>query len=206
MSKRIIINVGRQLGSGGREIGEKLAKRFNATYYDKELVVAAARESGLDESMITRVDEKKSLFQSLFSMGASLVGGAEFYGRHLGEDTVFKIVSDVIRNAAEQGSCVFVGRCADYVLRDNPDCLNVFISADMEDRISRLSEKFGVDRAKARSMAESMDENRASFYNFYSNNRWGEASTYHLCMNSSVLGIDGTVDFIASFAEKRFSL
>ena len=119
---------------------------------------------------------------------------------------MFKIVSDVIRNAAEQGSCVFVGRCADYVLRDNPDCLNVFISADMEDRVSRLSEKFGVDRAKARSMAESMDENRASFYNFYSNNRWGEASTSHLCLNSSVLGIDGTVDFIASFAEKRFSL
>lgn len=206
MADKIIINIGRQLGSGGREIGEKLAKRFDAHYYDKALVAEAARESGLDENAILRSDERKSLFQSLFSMGASVVCGAEFYGRHFGEDAVFQIVSDVIRRAAERESCVFVGRCADYVLRDNPACINVFVSADMDDRVKRLSSKFGVDADKARQMAEQMDEKRASFYNFYSNNRWGEASTYHLCVNSSVLGIDGTVDFIASFVEKRNSL
>jgi cytidylate kinase len=125
---------------------------------------------------------------------------------YLNNETLFKIQSDVIHKLAEKESCLFVGRCADYVLSGNTRCLNVFISADINDRIRRISELHKMAADKARDFIEKTDKKRAGYYNYFSNKVWGEAKSYHLCINSSVLGIDETINFVRQFAEKRFSL
>ena len=131
----------------------------------------------------------------------------EFYlNYYLSNETLFKIQSDVIRNLAQKESCLFLGRCADYVLKDYPRCLNIFISADLEDRIRRTAALHQVSEAKARETVIKTDKKRAEYYRFYSNKTWGAAESYHLCINSSVLGIDPTVEFILEFARRRFSL
>lgn len=129
--------------------------------------------------------------------------GAMPYSNCLSNDALFKIQSDVIRKLAEEKSCLFVGRCADYILRDNPRCVNVFISASLEDRIERVMSRRHITREDAEALIEKVDKKRASYYNYYSYNTWGAAATYHLCIDSSVLGVEGTVEFIKSFAIQR---
>jgi cytidylate kinase len=205
MKENYIITIGRQLGSGGREIGQKLSVRLGISFYDKELIRIASQESGLKEDVFERADEKKrfSLFGGLLSFRGT--EASEIYlSYYLTNETLFKIQSDVIRSLAEQKSCIFVGRCADYVLKENPRCLNLFISADMDDRIKRIAEIQNLPEDKARNYIEKMDRNRTRYYNYFSGKTWGAAESYHLCINSSVLGIDETVNFIRELAEKRF--
>ena len=207
MDKRYFINIGRQLGSGGRIIGEKLAAQLGISFYDKELIQIASQESGLGKEFFEQVDEKAS--HSIFGglLGLRSFSPDEMYStNYLSNETLFKIQSDVIRGLAEQGSCIFIGRCADYVLKDNPSCLNLFISADLNDRIKRIVEIQQIPESKAKDLIERMDKKRAGYYNYYSNKVWGAAESYHLCINSSVLGIDETVTFIREFTEKRFGL
>ena len=207
MDKRYFINIGRQLGSGGRIIGEKLAAQLGISFYDKELIQIASQESGLRKEFFEQIDEKAS--HSIFSglLGLRSFSPDEMYStNYLSNETLFKIQSDVIRGLAEQGSCIFIGRCADYVLKDNPSCLNLFISADLNDRIKRIVEIQQIPESKAKDLIERMDKKRAGYYNYYSNKVWGAAESYHLCINSSVLGIDETVTFIREFTEKRFGL
>jgi cytidylate kinase len=205
MKDNYIINIGRQLGSGGREIGQKLSARLGISFYDKELIRIASQESGLKEDVFEKADEKKhfSLFGGLLGFRGSAVN--EIYlNYYLTDETLFKIQSDVIRSLAEQKSCLFVGRCADYVLKENPRCLNVFISANLDDRIKRIAEIQHLTENKAKDYIEKMDKNRARYYNYFSGKTWGAAESYHLCINSSALGIDETVAFIWQFTEKRF--
>jgi cytidylate kinase len=205
MKENYIITIGRQLGSGGREIGQKLSARLDLSFYDKELIRIASQESGLKEDVFEKVDEKKHF--SLFGGILSFRGTPEnevYLNYYLTNETLFKIQSDVIRSLAEQKSCIFVGRCADYVLKENPRCLNVFISADMNDRIKRVVENQCLSEDKAIDYIKKMDKQRARYYNYFSDKTWGVAESYHLCINSSVLGIDGTVDFISQFAGKKF--
>ena len=208
---KFAINIGRQLGSGGREIGEKLAQRFGIDFYDKELINLASQESGLCREFFERADERAAQpivsgiygVRFPFSAGANPMTGTNC----LSHDSLFKVQSDVIRKIAAQKSCLFVGRCADYVLRDNPRCANVFISADRGDRVKRLCELHDITPAKAEEMMNRADKNRAEYYNYYNSfNRWGAAATYHLCINSSVLGIDGTLDFIERFVRAKLNL
>ncbi len=207
MDEKYIITIGRQLGSGGRQIGEKLASRLGISFYDKELILIASQESGLGKELFEQADEKTS-----YSVFAGLLGldgppGAGIYtGSYLSNEMLFKIQSDVIRELAGKQSCVFVGRCADYVLKDLPRCLNVFISADTEDRVKRIAEIQQIPEKKARDIIEKTDKKRAGYYNYYSNKIWGAAESYHLCINSSVLGIEETVSFIQRFAGERFGL
>lgn len=206
MNEKFVINIGRQLGSGGREIGEKLATELNISYYDKELIELASQESGLCKEFFEKADEKASqgLIGGLFGMRFPFVTeGAMPYSNCLSNDALFKIQSDVIRKLAEEKSCLFVGRCADYILRDNPRCVNVFISASLEDRIERVMSRRYITREDAEALIEKVDKKRASYYNYYSYNTWGAAATYHLCIDSSVLGVEGTVEFIKSFAIQR---
>ena len=207
MDEKFIITIGRQLGSGGRQIGEKLASRLGISFYDKELIRIASQESGLGKEFFEQVDEKTShsLFSGIIGMYGSL-GGENYSCNYLSNETLFKIQSDVIRELAEQKSAVFVGRCADYVLKDYPRSLNVFISADMNDRIKRISEIQQVPEKKAKDIIEKTDRKRAEYYNYYSNKVWGTAGSYHLCINSSVLGIDETVTFIYQFVKQKFGL
>ena len=204
MNETFVINIGRQLGSGGRQIGEKLADGFCIGFYDKELIQLASKESGLGKEFFEKADEKSS-----FSFIGGLLGlrtniSNEVYtNNYLTNETFFKIQSDVIRELAGKESCVFVGRCADYILRDNPSCINVFITADTEDRIKRVALTYQLSLDKAQELIVKTDKKRSEYYNFYSNKIWGEAKSYHLCINSSVLGMDQTVAFITQFIKQR---
>lgn len=206
MAEKFVINIGRQLGSGGRLIGSRLAKDFGIRFYDKELLDLAVRESGIDKRFFEQSDEQKGFFGTVYSVLAPLAGSLQPYDNQLSQENLFKIQSQAICRAAAESSCVFVGRCADYVLRDNPRCVNIFISADEGDRIQRISKLKGLTAAEAKKRLIQGDEHRASYYNYYSTHTWGAASTYHLCINSSVLGIDQTVAFLKEFIIRKLDL
>lgn len=207
MAEKFFITVGRQLGSGGRQIGEKLAKQLNIAFYDKELILIASQKSGLGKEFFEKIDEKSG--HSLFFGGSSPYGvySNEIYANYyLNNETLFKIQSDVIRELADQHSCIFVGRCADYILKDQPHCLNLFVTANLNDRIKRVMENEQLTENKAKALIEKTDKKRANYYNYFSDKVWGAASSYHLCINSSVLGIDETVNFIFQFIKKQLEL
>lgn len=206
--ERIIINIGRQLGSGGHDIGRMLALDFSAKYYDREILNLAAKESGFAPEYFARNDERKGFLRSFLHLPYSNAGGggANFYQNNFSQEGLFKFQSDAIRKAAEQGSCVFVGRCADYVLRDMPRVVNLFITAPLEFRISQVIDRQGVLRAEAQKIIEQGEAHRAEYYNYFTGKKWGHATSYDLCIDSSVLGLMETERFIASFIRKRFAL
>lgn len=201
-----IINIGRSLGSGGRAIGHILAKDFGIAYYDREILNLAAKESGFCAEVFERNDEKNSFLRTLGNIIPFIGGGATYYDNELSNENLFRIQSEAIRKAAADHSCIFIGRCADYVLRDNPRCVNVFITANMEDRIASVMKWNNCTAEKAQEIIEKGDSERASFYNFYSSGTWGAASTYHLCINSSVLGIEETAVLIKNFVIQKLKL
>lgn len=203
--KKIIINIGRQLGSGGREIALILAKDFGCKFYDKELLNLAAKESGFSEKVFEQNDEQKGFLRSLFHPHAPHISDNNFYENGFSQESLFQFQSDAIRKAAEEGSCVFVGRCADYVLRDMKGVINIFITADLDQRIQAVCKRHECDRATARKIINNKEGQRSSFYNYYTGQKWGNAEHYHLCINSSVLGIEETAEFIKRFIENRIN-
>lgn len=205
-NKHIIINVGRQLGSGGHDIARMLALDFNAEYYDRELLNLAAKESGFSEKFFEQNDERRGLMKSLFRLHAPFVGDNSLYTNNFSQESLFKFQSDAIRKAAQAGSCVFVGRCADYVLRDLDNVVNVFITASMDFRIEQVMAKQKMERVEARKFIEHGEANRAAYYNYYTGKKWGHAASYDLCVDSSILGLQATEQFIADFIRKRFGL
>lgn len=206
MDEKFVINVGRQLGSGGREISAKLAAQLGIEFYDKELVDLASKESGLCKEFFERADEKASQGFTFGMRFPFINDGAIPYNNCLSNDALFKIQSDVIRELANKKSSLFLGRCADYILRDHPRCVNIFISAPIKSRSERLCKEMHLNSEEAEELIEKTDRRRTSYYNYYSYKTWGAASTYHLCIDSSVLGIDGTTDFIKTFIEKKLGL
>ncbi len=204
--KRIIINVGRQLGSGGHIIAEMLAKDLNCKAYDRELLNLAAKESGFCERVFEQNDERKGFLRSLFQMHAPMIGDSSFYNNNLSQESLFKFQSDAIRKAADENSCVFVGRCADYILRDYNNVINVFITADIDQRIHQICERKGYDENTARKYITNAESARASYYNYYTGKKWGYSASYDLCINSSLLGLKGTEEFIKTFIKKRFDI
>lgn len=209
MNGNFVINIGRQLGSGGKEIGEKLAVRLGIDFYDKELINLASEESGLCKEFFEKADEKASqgIIGGLFGMRFPFISeGAIPCTNCLSNDALFKIQSDVIRHLAAKQSCVFVGRCADYILREHPRCANIFISSSRENRMARLCGIHAITAEEAEGMMNKADKKRSEYYNYYSYKTWGAAATYHLCIDSSVLGIDGTVSFLEAFVAKKLNL
>lgn len=201
-----VINIGRSLGSGGRAIGRILAEELGIAYYDREILTLAARESGFCPEVFERSDEKNLFLRTLGNMIPFVGGGDSFYKNELSNENLFCLQSEAIRKAAADHSCIFIGRCADYVLRDYPNCVNVFVAADVADRVKRICEYEHCTEQKALEMIEKGDRQRADFYNFYSSGTWGAADTYHLCINSSVLGIEDTAQFIKTFVIKKLNL
>ena len=199
----IIINIGRQLGSGGHDIGRMLALDFGAKYYDRELLNLAAQESGLSERFFEQHDEHKSFLRSFLHVPSALTATADYSRQGFSQDSFFQFQSDAIRKAASEGSCVFVGRCADYVLRDIPTCVNIFVTAPLPFRIERVAGQHGCTPDEARRIIEKGESRRASYYNYYTGKQWGNACGYHLSIDSSILGIEGTAQFITQFIEKR---
>lgn len=201
-----VINIGRQLGSGGRAIGHLLADHFNIAYYDKEILTMAAKESGLCPEIFEKSDERKGFFRSVFGSLFPFLGEGDFYNNQISDESLFRIQSEAIRKAADDHSCIFIGRCADYILRDKPRCVNIFIAADMDDRVRRVCDFDHISPKEAERKIEAGDKGRADYYNFYSSGTWGAASTYHLCINSSVLGIDETAAYLIEFIQKKLQL
>ncbi len=209
MDSNYVINIGRQLGSGGRVIGEKLADKLQISFYDKELINLASAESGFCKDLFEQADEKASqpFLGGLLGMRFPfLTESLTAYNNCLSNDSLFKVQSDVIRKLAAEKSCLFVGRCADYILREHPRHINIFISASLPDRIVRVCHNHGISEEEARELIGKTDKKRSEYYNYYSYKTWGAASTYHLCIDSSLLGLDATVDFIENFVRMKFNL
>lgn len=206
MSKtNTIITIGRQYGSGGREIGAKLAEELGIKLYDKEMLSRAAKESGICKELFETHDEKPtnsflySLVMDTYSMGYSSGTFSEMPLNH----KVFLAQLDAIKKIAEEGPCVLVGRCADYALENCDDVMSVFIRADLNARIRRVARIYDLTDAKAKDMILKTDKKRASYYNYFTNKRWGDAESYDFCLSSSELGIDGTVEMLKKMIEIR---
>ena len=205
MYMNTIITIGRQFGSGGREIGEMVANHFGIKCYDKELLSRAAKESGFCEEMIQNHDERPTnsflynLVMDTYSFGYNSSSFVDMPISH----KVFLAQFDTIKKIAQEGPCVIVGRCADYALSDFPNVLNLFITADEECKIKRIKERFEdiTTDDKAREMMNKKDKQRQSYYNYYSSKKWGRSDTYDLTINSSVLGIEGSVKLVTQFVE-----
>ena len=199
--KHIIINVGRQVGAGGQEIGRMLAQDFEAKFYDRELLNLAAKESGFSEKIFKQNDEKKGFLRGLFNIQAPhMIGG--LYGSNFSQDSLFQFQSDAIRKAAGEGSCVFLGRCADYILRDFDNVVNVFITASMDFRVELVSKVKGLDAEHARRLIEQVESRREQYYNYYTGKKWGAAESYDLCVDASLLGLEDTEKLSVEVAEK----
>jgi len=201
-----VITIGRQFGSGGRELGKRLADRFGIEYYDKRLLWEAAGHAGMSRELFEQNDEQKGFFKSLFHTHLPFLSDNNFYHNDFSQEGLYKFQSDAIRKAADQGNCVFVGRTADYVLRDYKNVINIFITANINDRIKAVCKRKDIDRASARKFIESHEEQRASYYDYYTGKKWGHSESYDLCINSSHLGIEETEKFIAEFIRKKFGL
>lgn len=201
--EKIIINIGRQFSSGGRYISKKLCEKFGCKYFDKEILDLAAKESGFSPDVFKKSDEKKSFIHTLFHLHAPMLSDDNFYNNKFSEESLFKFQCDAIQKAASQGNCLFIGRCADYVLRDEPNMVSIFLAADMKDRISRTMERYNMDEESARKTINKKDNTRASYYNYYTGKKWGAAESYDLCINTSIFGLDETAEFIADFIRKR---
>ncbi len=200
------ICLGRQLGSGGHDIAKELAERLNLKFYDKELIYVAASKSGYSRELFEKSDEEKSTIHTFFTNFIPFLGSTDFYGNQVDEESLFFILSQTIRELAEADNCIFVGRCAEYILREKKRMASVFISADDSDRIARICQSKSLKKEEAKKAIINNDKHRSSFHNFYSEKRWGEASTYDLCINSSKLGIERTEDFLENYIKARFDL
>ena len=198
MKKDIIITIGRQFGCGGKRIAEALGNKLGIPVYDHELIIKAAQESGFSAEFFARSDEKKRFFSLTSIFAGSYNTDTENY---MSDKGLFKIQCETIKNFADQGSAIIVGRCSDYVLRDRSNTLNVFLTSPLEDRVKRVAETDGVSLVKAEEIVEKQDKNRAEYYNYYTFGNWGVASNYDLCIDSSIAGIEGTADLIIEFAK-----
>ena len=205
-NNHIIICVGRQVGSGGHDIARMLAMDFNAKYYDRELLNLAAKESGFSEKFFEQHDERRGIMRSLLNLRVAPMHDNNIYENNFSQESLFKFQSDAIMKAADEGSCVFVGRCADYVLRERKDVVNVFVSASMDFRIQQIMAKRKIDHPAARKFIEQHETTRASFDNYYTGKKWGAAESYDLCIDASVLGIQATEMIIAEYVRKRLKL
>lgn len=205
MSGNLVITIGRQCGSSGKVIGQKLAEALGIKCYDKELLALAAKKSGLCEELFQTHDERPtssflySLVMDTYSMGYATSGYMDMPINH----KIFLAQFDAIKQLADEESCVIVGRCADYALADYPGLVSVFITADDKDRIQSLKELYKVDDAKAKDIMVKTDKKRSSYYNYYSSKKWGDVKSYDLCINRSAVGIDGAVKMIQDFANAK---
>ena len=205
MAKNVVITIARQYGSGGREIGEKVAKELGIPIYDKEIITDAAAKGELNTEVIKKADESaaNSLLYTL-AMGSNIAGATMHFGYKMPiNDKLFILQSELIKEYAAKGSCVIIGRCADYVLKERNDTVKLFIYGDVEHRKARVAERHPeIKPSQAIDLINKTDKRRASYYNFYTGNKWGKYDNYDMAINSSSLGIDGSVAIIVAAAKK----
>lgn len=201
MSKNYVITIGRQFGSGGREVALKLAEKLGIKCYDRELIDLAVEKKGMSKDLLEKHDEKKhGLF--LGKRGADLPA-FDTFGKTV-NDRVFLVQSQIIRELAKNESCVIVGRCADYVLRDFDNVLSVFVTAPLDARVDRITRLYHVSPEEAKQQIAHFDKERSSYYKYYTNKHWGCCDHYQMALDSSILGTDETAEWIKDFAERKF--
>ena len=195
-----IITIGRQYGCGGREVGKALSERLGIPFYDKELIDYVSAQSGINKEVLEQYDERatNSLLYSLSISSYSYVGTAMNAPKMPLNDQLYISQSEIIKKLADEGPCIILGRCSDYVLKDRDDVLNVFLHADLDTRVERISNKLGVPKSKAKELIKKTDKRRASYYNYYTRRKWGDLKNFDLAINSS-LGIDKVVSLIETY-------
>lgn len=204
MDKNIVISIGRQFGAGGRRVGQALAKELGIAYYDKELIMEAAKEFGFAPVFFEENDEKSASFSgNVLQWMESFVTNGLGSKNYLSQDTLFEMQSEVVRKVAEKHSCVIVGRCSDYVLRNNPNCVSVFLHSSDSDRVQRIQERSELTEEEAIAKMRMEDKKRAAYYNFYSSKTWGASSTYTLSIDVSSIGVEKTVQLIIFYLRQR---
>lgn len=198
-----VITISRSFGSNGREIGKRVAEKLNIKWYDKDLLKRAAKESGLCPEIFENHDERPTssfLYNLVMDTYSYAYSSSSYVDMPIGHK-VFLAQFDAIKKIADEGPCVIIGRCADYALADRNNCLNLFIYCDMNKRIRHIMERYDLSEDKAKEMITKKDKSRANYYNFYSNKKWGRAESYDMCIDSSILGIDGTRDLICNLVD-----
>ena len=199
MEKKLIINIGRQFGGGGLGVASELGRKLEIPVYDRELIAKAAQDSGFSAALFEQSDEKRRIF-SLSAIFTSIYSSPT--ENYMSDKGLFEIQCETIRRIAGQGSAIIVGRCSDYILRDMDCTLNVFLTSPLEERVKRICERHGLCEEKAEALILQKDKAREEYYNYYTFGNWGVASTYDLCIDSSILGIEGTADLIIGFAKR----
>jgi cytidylate kinase len=207
MDSRTVITIGREFGSGGHEIGTKLAERLGIKCYDKELLEESAKASGMAEELFQAHAEKptNSFLYSLV-MDTYSLGYTNTYNEMPINHKIFLAQFDAIKKLAEKESCVIVGRCADYALEDDPFAVSVWIGASLEKRVARIRRLYDLSEEKAADLIQKTDRKRSNYYNYYSSKKWGEAKSYDLCIDSGEVGIDGAIELILKFIELKEKL
>lgn len=193
-----VITISRQYGSGGRYVGKMLSERLGIPFYDNEIITMCAKKSGYSESLFEKAEQftNGSLLYSLTMFGQPTgVGGLPL------SEKVYIIQSDVIKHFAEQGPCIVIGRCADYVLKEHTDAINFFLYSDIEHRIKRAVNYYGIDEKKARDEILKKDKKRAAYYNYYTGERWGDLANYHLSLNTDSIGIENCVNILEMYVK-----
>jgi len=205
MANNTIITIARQFGAGGRRVGKKIAEDLGIPFYDKELIIRASKESGYSEDLFRQLDD-----QNTHSFLYSLAMGSYLMGNHISGATqlplnekLFLIQADVIKKIASEGPCVIVGRCADYILRDDFDITSVFLYADMKDRLEYVMKEYEPKENKARDRINKVDRQRAGYYNYFAHDEWMDLSHYDLAVNTSSLGMEKTAELIKNFALEK---
>ena len=207
MDTPLIITIGREYGSGGHEIGSLVASKLGIDFYDKQLITLAAEKSGLSHDYIEQ-NEQRSKSSFIQNMAASTAYANGFFSTHYLplSEAIFISQAQVIRDVATKGPAVIVGRCSDYILREHPRHLSVFIRANYDDRVKFLMERNGISMQEAKDLIEHTDAIRSDFHNFYAETSWGDARAYDMCVNSSILGIEKTADLVLDFAVKALNI
>ena len=201
MNNHFIITIGRQFGSAGRHIGEELAGKLGIPFYNEELITKAAQKSGMAQHVLTEADETatNSLLYTL-AMGSSFWGGNAGVAFDMPlNDKLFVTQSDIIKEEAEKGPAVFIGRCADYVLREHPNTIKLFIYAPLEFRMQHIAELKGITPEKAKDLIIKTDKRRANYYSYYTGDKWGKAEKYDLVISTERIGVDGAAKLIEDY-------
>lgn len=202
-SSHLIVVIGRQVGSGGLTVAHHLAELLHCPLYDRQLLCRAAKENGMNEALFERSDEQRDFFRPVAQLHAPFLSDCHLYTDALSDDHIYHLQSQVIMQAAQEGDCVFVGRTADYVLRDCRSALNVFLTAPLEARIQRVMEREHLAEEEARRYIKDREKERATYYNYYTGKRWGASQSYHLCLDTTLLGMEGTAQMLAQMARMR---
>ncbi|MBQ0142951.1 MAG: cytidylate kinase-like family protein [Prevotellaceae bacterium] len=197
------ITIGREIGSGGNEIAQILASRLDCVLYDKQILALAAKESGFSEKLFERHDERHGWLHNLIFNKVPIIGHANYYSEGITQGSLFQFQSDVIRKESAEKRCIFIGRCADYILRDKPNNLNVFIYADMEFKVKNIMQRKQCDEESARRIIREGERIRSEFYDYYTGQKWGDKQYYDICINSTEIGTQACAEYIIQFA-KRF--